>query len=69
MKTWIKYKYTAQKTTGRYRSHHDDGARRRSARRRATDKQKTLIQQRQPVVTLVIRPNGKRVFVREARAT
>lgn len=65
MKTWIKEKYTQRKTKGKYKSKHNSGKRSEVPRRKATDKERAEMKARQPTVTMVVQPSGKRRFVRE----
>lgn len=66
--TWVKKKYTMDKSVGKYKSKHNDGKRRSDApRRKMNDKQKIEIAASQPLVTLVILSNGKRRFTRVAK--
>jgi hypothetical protein len=65
--TWVKAKYATDKTTGGYRSSHNDGKRRVAPRRKLKDRERAAAQARQPHVTLVLLPSGKRRFVREPR--
>lgn len=67
MQTWIKKKYTAAKTRGKYKSSNNDSAKRRANRRKATDRERTEIQARQPDVAMVLGPTGKRTFVRRPK--
>lgn len=62
--TWVKHKYTRSKTSGRYRSSSNDSGTRGKTYRKASDKERAEIQARQPDVTLVLLPSGKRKFVR-----
>lgn len=64
MHTWLKNKYSRNKTTGRYRSSHNDQGDRSRRRRPATDAERVALRARQPEVTLVLMPNGKRRLVR-----
>lgn len=66
MQTWIKAKYTSNKHGSRYKSKHNDGTRRGAVRRKITnDRIKAQIRDSQPLVTMVLLPNGKVRFVRE----
>lgn len=65
----LKGKYRAQRSTGRYKSKHNDGTRRRAtSRTKVNDKRKVEILASQPLVTLWVLPSGKRRFVREERS-
>lgn len=65
--SWLKAKYTRPKTAGRYRSSSNQAGTRGKTYRKATDRERAEIQARQPRVTLVLLPSGKRRFVREPR--
>lgn len=65
--TWLKGKYRQPKSSGRYRSAHNDSGTRGQRRRKATDAQRAAMRATQPHVTLVLLPTGKRRFVRETR--
>jgi hypothetical protein len=58
--TWLKDKYSRNKTAGRYRSSHNDQGDRSKRRRHATDAERAAMRERQPDVTLVLLPSGKR---------
>lgn len=62
---WIKKKYTQPKTRGKYKSSSNDSGKRAVHRRKVTDRERAEIRARQPAVTLVLGPTGKRTFVRE----
>lgn len=62
--TWLKAKYARDKTTGRYRSSHNQQGDRSKRRQRATDLERADQRARQPQVTLEVLPSGKRRFVR-----
>lgn len=64
--TWLKAKYSRGKSTGRYRSNHNQQGDRSKRRRRASDAERAAQQASQPRVTLVLLPSGKRRFVRES---
>jgi len=65
---WIKSKYTQPKTRGKYKSSSNDSGTRGKNKRKVGDRERAEIQARQPSVTLVLTPSGKRRFVREHRA-
>lgn len=62
--TWLKAKYSRDKTTGRYRSSHNQQGDRSKRRRRATDAERVAQRERHVAVALVLLPSGKRRFVR-----
>lgn len=62
--TWLKGKYRQPRSTGRYRSSHNQQGDRSKRRRRATDLERADQRARQPQVTLEVLPSGKRRFVR-----
>lgn len=62
---WLKAKYSQSRSTGRYRSSHNDSGTRGRRRRKATEAQRAAIRAAQPRVTLVLSPGGKRRFVHE----
>jgi hypothetical protein len=62
--TWLKAKYRGQRTTGGYRSSHNDSGTRSRTRRKASDAERAEIQARQPEVVLELLPSGRRRFVR-----
>lgn len=66
---WLKAKYSATKTTGRYRSSHNDQGDRSRRRRRASDAERAAQRARMPEVTLELLPSGKRRFVRRYPTT
>lgn len=53
--TWLKHKYKVNKTTGRYRSSHNDGRRYKRSKSGATETNTTV---------LIVGPTGKRKFVK-----
>lgn len=63
--TWIKHKYTQTRTAGRYRSSSNDSGTKGKTKRKASDAERAAIHARQPRVTLVLLPSGKRRFVHE----
>lgn len=66
MHTWVKAKYLRGKQNGKYKSKHNDGTRRGAARRKITNERvKAEIRASQPLVTMVLLPNGKVRFVRD----
>lgn len=65
MPTWLKKKYAAEKRRSGNLSHHNDGKRRVAPRRKLKDRDRADVQARQPLVTLVLLPSGKRRFTRE----
>jgi hypothetical protein len=65
--SWLKAKYTQSKTRGKYKSSSNDSGSRGKNRRKVNDKERAEIHARQPSVTLVLLPSGKRRFVREPR--
>lgn len=62
--TWLKAKYRRSRSTGRYRSSHNDQGTRSKTRRRASDRERAAQQATQPQVTLELLPSGRRRFVR-----
>lgn len=62
--TWLKAKYRRQRTTGRYRSSHNDQGTRGKTRRRATPAERAEQDARRVDVTLELLPSGRRRFVR-----
>lgn len=62
--TWLRAKYARTKTTGRYRSSHNDQGDRSKRRRRASDRERAEQRARMPEVTLELLPSGKRRLVR-----
>lgn len=66
--TWVKHKYTRTKTAGRYRSSSNDSGTRGKTYRKVSDQERAAIRARQPEVTLVLLPSGKRRFVRHYHA-
>lgn len=65
--TWLKAKYARDKTTGRYRSGHNQQGDRSKRRRRATDAERAAQAASRTDVTLVLLSSGKRRFVRAPR--
>lgn len=64
---WIKSKYTQPKTRGKYKSSSNDSGARGKNRSKVNDRERAVIQARQPIVTLLLLPSGKRRFVRQER--
>lgn len=62
--SWLKAKYVRDKTTGRYRSSHNQQGDRSKRRRRASDAERAAQLTTRPNVTLVLLPSGKRRFIR-----
>jgi hypothetical protein len=62
---WLKNKYSRNRSTGSYRSSHNDSGTRGRRRRKANDAERAAMRATQPLVTLVLLPGGKRRFVRE----
>lgn len=62
--TWLKGKYRQPRSTGRYRSSHNDQGDRSRRRRRASDRERAEQRARMPEVTLELLPGGRRRFVR-----
>lgn len=62
--TWLKAKYARDRSTGRYRSSHNDQGTRGKTRRRATPAERAEQDARRVEVTLELLPSGRRRFVR-----
>jgi hypothetical protein len=66
--TWLKAKYRRHRSTGRYRSSHNDSGTRNKTRRKASDAERAEMRARQPEVVLELLPSGRRRFVRRSPA-